>query len=766
VFYKFVSDMSYIQSPITNGDVQACGCDNGNPASEGCTDPLADVNHAMWDDVKGGGYEAGKCSYRRNWASAYQQTDPAERRNTWITMNTTSFTIALVVITPQMTGVSDVVSLVTTEFVIDDVGKISSKLQVRSVSTTVMGEWGVWLAATVFFSLVFSSFALDLRFYLPRRSRLEKGKNIGKLFEVRVERPDFTSYLDLLCAAACITQSIWALVLEQKPPDPIASLIGALETDTTEEYFETVRTIISYNEDLEWTDLFAMFVTAVLFTRFCLFLSLHPRLAVLIDTLVESADDCFHFLIYFCGIFTIMGVFAHWQFGRELVNYSTFGDTMWSQFLMFVGEIGAAAEVKGEPIFQAYMCLFIFVTLIALMNFLLAIIMNAYTVVTDHLEDDKTEQNVVKDIIDMIFNSLMSWKHNWPATYVLWNHCVGKGMPPVIDKLKPKDKIPPVKAIGADELLYACKDEQGFPAFKSIKHAQGFINWYCRKSGGCIREQEKRNRVPEGVYFLKGLHECSPTEEDIKTLETDLRRELTSERQVLGLSCRGIEEAISEYAEEADAKVRQAETKAKQRAAGAVREIEKDAIELVDEAAAIADDLQDGQYDGVPSPRAMPNEADVLAPYAAGSAKETSEAAEATEQTPNQDEDSPTSRQEPDKFIHSHRQSKHHGKRHKPKGAQKARREKQNQQGDMLMAIGAMQEEMIEMHGVMVEELAELKELRMSGLATPGLSRPLTQNGSASLTTAKDPTWNAEQEIHAALNVLSTTVPKPLPTWA
>jgi len=363
VFYKFVSDISYLQAPIINGDVHACGPDCAS--TDTCTDPLASENHPMWSDTIGGYSDGTKCSYRRNWATAYQATEPGDRRNTWITMNTTSFTIAVVVITPQMAGIADVVSLVSTEFYFDQVGKITASMQVRSVSDTST-EWKYWVIATIVFSIIFSLFSFDLRCYMPKGSKHQKDVNLNQLFSVSVEKPDFTSYLDLLCAVACVIQSIWAYIVEISPPFPITDLIEALRPGTTEEdYFQVVVKIIDYQGQILLTDYCAMFVTALLFMRFCLFLALHPRLAVLVDTLVESSDDLFHFMVYLTGIWMILGLFAHWQFGRELAKYATFGFTIWNQFLMIVGELGSAAEVKDSPIFQLYMGVFIFVTLIA-----------------------------------------------------------------------------------------------------------------------------------------------------------------------------------------------------------------------------------------------------------------------------------------------------------------------------------------------------------------------------------------------------------------
>jgi len=696
-------------------------------------------------------------------------------------MNTTSFTIAVIVITPQMAGIADVVSLVATEFNLDQVGQITTSMQIRSVSDT-SDSWKYWVMSTILFSFIFTLFSADLRCYLPAEKRREKAANINKLFIVQVESAKYTHYLDLLCSFACIIQSSWAYYVEISPPYPIDELIKALRPGTTEEdYFKTVVNIIDYQNQILMTDYCAMFVTALLFMRFCLFLALHPRLAVLVDTLVYSADDLFHFMIYLAGIWLILGLFAHWQFGRELAEYATFEFTIWNQFLMFVGELGSAAEVKDSPIFQIYMGVFIFVTLIALMNFLLAIIMNAYTIVTDHLEDDKSEQNVVKDVFDMMLNCLLSWKHNWPATYVLWNHCVSKGKPPPINKLKPKDNQPSVKAISAEELLYAVKDEQGFPGFKSLKHAQGFIDWYSGKSGGNLLELEDKNLIRPGVYFINGMEEVTPTEEDIAELETDLRRELTSERKILGLSSRVMDQKISQYAEDCQARVDKAENSAARKASAVVHKVEEEALEavqeaehLAEEAENIAEDCADGHYDG------MPNEAEVLAPLAAPVARPSGEPAPEENQTQElsptsagtlQKSDSAAKRKEPEPFIHSHRQSKHHQGTHKKikkeRSQRGVRKSSTFDNDNIVRAIGAMQEEMMEMHMAIIEELAELREIRdEKDLAEqPGADKQI-QIGSASSTTHKEREWHAEVEIDEALNVLSTMVSKPQPRWA
>jgi len=409
----------------------------------------------------------------------------------------------------------------------------------------------------------------------------------------------------------------------------------------------------------------------------------------------------------------------------------------------------------------------------------------------------------VKDVFDMMLNCLLSWKHNWPATYVLWNHCLGKGQLPPTNTMTSR-----VKAIAAEELLYAVKDEQGFPGFKTLKHAQHFINWYCRKSGGNILERERKNHVPPGIYFVNGIDKVTPSIDDIETLEADLRRE-----RALRFSLRSLEQSLAESAELADervdAKIQKTILKTQKSVAQmstknaanrglrrddddkAARDVEKEALEsrtreAVDSATAIAEDLEDdGHYDG------MPHEAPNRAKYEKSLAenvrlKDENDRLKAPSLTKYEkllvenallkvENDRLKVIQEAEPFISSHGHSPDNGARHKTDHEQKT-----ENNPNLVTAIAAMQDEMMEMHVAILEELAELRELRESrGLAEkpelagfkelresrgqaekPGAVKQ-TQIGLASSTTHKDAEWNAEHAIDEALNVLSTMSSNP-----
>ncbi|HJO96260.1 MAG TPA: ion transporter [Victivallales bacterium] len=139
----------------------------------------------------------------------------------------------------------------------------------------------------------------------------------------------------------------------------------------------------------------------------------HPRIAILVDTAVQAADDLWHFLILMILVYFSFGEVALVQFGSELPEFSTPVLVLQSQFDMMLG--GLPDGFLTDSLFAIYVLSFNVVVFFLMLNFLLAIIVEAYMRVTGAADKkNKTGQEFFSDIYSTSKAMLKTCLHGWP----------------------------------------------------------------------------------------------------------------------------------------------------------------------------------------------------------------------------------------------------------------------------------------------------------------------------------------------------------------
>lgn len=131
-------------------------------------------------------------------------------------------------------------------------------------------------------------------------------------------------------------------------------------------------------------------VMCVQFLQVILYMSAHPKMAVLTDTIYGAGIHLIHFVIIFAALFLMLGWMAHWMFGDYIQGFSTFSKTMETQVRIFFGEFIYAdgAELLSDRMSSAYWtyaATFMAVIFLTLLNFFLAIIVDAFCDVKEKL---------------------------------------------------------------------------------------------------------------------------------------------------------------------------------------------------------------------------------------------------------------------------------------------------------------------------------------------------------------------------------------------
>ncbi len=181
------------------------------------------------------------------------------------------------------------------------------------------------------------------------------------------------------------------------------------------------------------------------------YLTVHPRINFLAATLVQSGDDIIHFTLSFSMIFMMLAVLAHAQFGESNLQYSTLTLSILTQFKV----ITAGIEDYGDEstLFVLYIIMVYLAQGLFMLNFFLAIVVDAYGEVKRKVVEQVTEQSFWRDSIDIALLAIRRPLAGWPPIAV------------IISRVEKQ----PNELITRDELIRILGDEQ---------RAESFIDYF------------------------------------------------------------------------------------------------------------------------------------------------------------------------------------------------------------------------------------------------------------------------------------------------
>lgn len=174
------------------------------------------------------------------------------------------------------------------------------------------------------------------------------------------------------------------------------------------------------------------------------YLTVHPRINFLAATLAESGDDIAHFVVSFSLVFMMLAVLAHAQFGESNLEcaplaacalpssmsaterwqcavlpcrYATLLSSCLTQFKL----VTAGIEDYGDesPLYVLYIVLVYAAQGLFMLNFFLAIVVDAYSVVKQKVVDQVTEQSFWQDSIDIAILAVRRLLSGWPSMTVI-----------------------------------------------------------------------------------------------------------------------------------------------------------------------------------------------------------------------------------------------------------------------------------------------------------------------------------------------------------
>jgi hypothetical protein len=144
---------------------------------------------------------------------------------------------------------------------------------------------------------------------------------------------------------------------------------------------------------------------------------LHPRLALLTGTISKAMDDFWHSAILIILIMCSFAGIGTWRFGSEREEFGTFEKSMQTEFMMMLGEF--LEEWTDDTDLQAFVVLYLMIMFLLVLNFLLAIIVEAYMGVRTINEENEVEMEFFTDMLSVFQSSYLGRRYQWPAPELL-----------------------------------------------------------------------------------------------------------------------------------------------------------------------------------------------------------------------------------------------------------------------------------------------------------------------------------------------------------
>jgi hypothetical protein len=148
--------------------------------------------------------------------------------------------------------------------------------------------------------------------------------------------------------------------------------------------------------------------------------SAHPRTAILVNTISESFVDLWHFLILFIILNAAFIALGMSQFAGEKTEFATISnsfETLWEMLLGSMLSSGAipSSTWSHDPFLLIYLMLYNLLFFMLMLNFIIAIIVEAYMKVVKGIEEMESDQEFFTDVTSVVIVSIKSFIHRWPG---------------------------------------------------------------------------------------------------------------------------------------------------------------------------------------------------------------------------------------------------------------------------------------------------------------------------------------------------------------
>jgi hypothetical protein len=205
-------------------------------------------------------------------------------------------------------------------------------------------------------------------------------------------------------------------ILENLGGIPWSSSSLSLETKL-KIFFQNVEELKTLIRRENYNNILCNVIVTVNLLRVIQFTSLHPRLAMLTGTVINALDDLWHTAVLTVLLMLLFAGLGNWRFGDRLEQFETVESTLLLEWEMLFGVLptnwGDDKQLKQE--LQLWTVLYLMVVFLLILNFLLAIIVEAYMKVREGIDEHETENEFFSDVFHSLDSTCRRIFFGWPA---------------------------------------------------------------------------------------------------------------------------------------------------------------------------------------------------------------------------------------------------------------------------------------------------------------------------------------------------------------
>eukprot|EP00277_Geminigera_cryophila_P048225 CAMPEP_0173089162 /NCGR_PEP_ID=MMETSP1102-20130122/25653_1 /TAXON_ID=49646 /ORGANISM="Geminigera sp., Strain Caron Lab Isolate" /LENGTH=679 /DNA_ID=CAMNT_0013972779 /DNA_START=41 /DNA_END=2080 /DNA_ORIENTATION=+ len=179
------------------------------------------------------------------------------------------------------------------------------------------------------------------------------------------------------------------------------------------DFFSAVKDVDRILAQENASELLGLLVLLVMMARLITVTRVHPRVGLIPSSLMYGFDDLIHFVGIFIVLFLMFAVLATWTMGSSREEFVDVPTSCATQFNMMIGGLpdGWSEDVNMLIYVSVNFIVFFFL----LLNFLLAIIVEAYMKTRSHIEDIQYERNFFTDALLCFYHPMLGYFSGWPT---------------------------------------------------------------------------------------------------------------------------------------------------------------------------------------------------------------------------------------------------------------------------------------------------------------------------------------------------------------
>ena len=140
--------------------------------------------------------------------------------------------------------------------------------------------------------------------------------------------------------------------------------------------------------------------------------SVHPRMGVLVQTLSKALDDLLHLGLLQLLFFGTFAYLTYVNYGAEAFDFSSFTDTLTQLLQVTLGNVPGDLTLFDDTSMY-FVLIFLFINNFIVLNFVIAIIVDAYAKVQEEVQSDDSERAFLVDVVMVHVAIIQKWRKGW-----------------------------------------------------------------------------------------------------------------------------------------------------------------------------------------------------------------------------------------------------------------------------------------------------------------------------------------------------------------